>query len=799
MGSLARELRQAARSVLLRPALAAAVAATLALAIGANTAMFSVVHAVLRPLPFPEPDRILRLEEHHASGWRSNLTGRSFHDLRARAASFSGMAVYRLFPFNLSGEGEAVAITAARVSPDFFGVLGVRPIAGRWLAPEEFETGGDKVIVLGERLWRSAFGADAQAVGRRVRIDGEPHLVVGVASDRTRFPDEADAWLPLSRERAIPENGRAHLFTTLARVRAGVSVDEARRELVPLAAALAADSRAEDDLASLVGTPLGERLTQSARPALAMLFAAVGLVLLVACANVAGLMLARGTGRTREMAVRSALGASRLQVARQLLLESLILALLGTAPGLLLASLATQALRTLAPVGLPRAGEIALDGTALAFAATLGVVSALVFGSWPALQAARGGAQAALARSARGSVGPARARGALVVAEVALLVVLLAGAGLLMRSFLALAATPLGFRPEGLLTFYVSPTGARYAGAQPTLSYVDAVLDELRGLPSARKAAAASGLPTRPLPSTEFAVEGRDPNAPGGTPSADVLAVSPEYFGMMGIPLLAGRGVAEQDALGAPVVAVLSRAAAQAFWPGGSPLDRRITLLYWDQPLEARVVGVVDDVHQAGPEGEVRPAVYYSHRQFSDRVLGFYFLLRSDRPAGTLAAEVRARLHSLDADQPVSQLASLEDVLQAALAPRRFNALLVAVFAGLVLALAVVGVHGLVSWLVGERTREIGVRLALGASPGAVRRQFAGKGLRLTLAGIALGLPAALAASRAASGLLASVSSADPLALTAGVLVAAGSGAGAAWLAASRAAALDPAEALRDP
>ena len=792
MGTVAVDLRRALRSVRHRKALAAAVAATLALAIGANTAMFGVVHAVLlRPLPFPEPERILRLEERHASSSATaNLTGANVRALRERALSLSHVAAYRLLPFNLSGESEPVAISAARVTPGFFDALGVRPLAGRLFADSEFEAGADKVVVLGERLWRSALDGDPGAVGRRLRLDGDPHLVIGVVADRLRVPEAAEAWLPMNRARQIPENRHAHLFTTLARLRGGVGLDEARRELAALAPGLRAASGSDDDLSALVATPLGERLTQGARPALAVLLAAVGLVLLVACANVASLMLARGASRMREMAVRSALGASRLQVVRQLLLESLVLAALGTAPGVLLAAGATRALRALAPAGLPRAGEIGLDATVLGFAVAMGGLAALLFGLWPALQAARSGEQAMLARGGRGALGPSRGRGALVVAEVALLVVLLGGAGVLARGFLALASTPLGFQPQGLVSFYVSPRGARYAVAGPTLGYVDGVLEALRALPGVREAVASSALPTRPLPSTDFALEGRSADDPGQMPSADVLAVSPGYFGVMGIPLLAGRGIEEQDALGAPVAAVLTRSAAQAFWPGESPLGRRLTLLHWDAPLEARVVGVVGDVRQAGPEAAVVPAVYYSHRQFTDRVLGFYFLARSDEPVGRLAGAIREKLRGVDPDQPASQLARLEDVLQDALAERRFDALLVALFASLALALAVVGVHGLVAWLVSERTREIGVRLALGARPADVRRRFTAKGLRLTLLGVAIGVPAALLSGRAIGSLVRGVSGADPAALGLAALVAS--------LAGRRAAALDPLAALRE-
>ena len=801
MGPFLRDARHALRGLLRRPGFTLAAVATLSLAVGANTAIFSVVHAVLlRPLPFPEPERLVRIEERHGDGRRLNLTGATFRDLRQRAGVLAHAAVFRGFPFNLSGEGPAEPVTVARVSPDFFAVLGAPPRAGRLFGREEFEPGADRVVVLAEGLWRRWMGGDDGAIGRRVRLDGEEHVVVGIVPDRFRFPEDADAWLPMTFDRTLPENRRSHLLTTVARLAEGATLSRARDELAAHASAIRAESGAEDDLRDFAVTPLRERLTETVRPALLALLGAVALLLLVACVNLASLLLARGTGRAREMAIRSALGASHWRLGRQLLTESLVLAVMAAVPGTLLAFAGTRALRLLVPVDVPRIGSLDVDLAVLGFALLLSVTASVLFGLGPALQAARTDIRGALVAGAPGAAGPARARvrGGLVVAEVALVVVLLGGAGLLARSFLALRGVPLGFTTEGLLTFYVSPGGPAYDSAPGVVGFLDESQRRLRGLPGVERVGLASAVPTGPLPWTSFGVEGRDPAEAGGTPGADVVAVSPEYFALVGIRVLRGRSIEERDGLGAEPVVVLSESAARLFWPARDPLDRRITLLHWDEPLEARVVGVVADLRQHGPAEEPGPVVYYSHRQFADRVLGWHFFARTRHDPATLLTAVRERVREVDPHQPVSALATLDAVVARALAPRRFNAALVGLFAAFALALTAVGIYGVVAWTVSERYREIGIRLALGARPRDVLGRFAAQGLGLALLGLLLGLPGALLVGRALASLLFGVGPADPVTLLSVAVLVPAVGLAAAIGPARRAAAVDPAVSLRE-
>lgn len=800
MSSFGRDISLALRGLARRPGFALAAVATLSLAVGANTAIFSVVHAVLlRPLPFPRAERLVRLEERHGDGSRLNLTGATYRDLRSGPGVLAHVAVFREYPFNLSGEGRAEPVTVARVSADFFAVLGVSPVAGRLLAPEEFGPGAERVAVLAEGLCRRWFGGSGAAVGRRVRLDGEEYLVAGILPERLRFPEDVDVWLPLTPEGELPGNRHSHLFTSLARLADGVSLVRARQELAARATTIRAESGAEDDLRAFAVTPLRERLTEGVRPALLALLGAVGLLLLVACVNLASLLLARGTRRAREMAIRGALGASRWRVTRQVMTESLVLALLGSVPGTLLAFAATRGLRLLVPVDVPRIGTVGVDPGVLAFALLLSVAAAVVFGAAPALQAARADLRGALVAGAR-ALGPTRtrARGGLVVAEVALVVVLLGGAGLLSRTFLALQSVPLGFRTDRVLTFYVSPGGPRYDSASGVVGFTDEVMRRLQGLAAVERVAVASAVPTGPLPSTSFAVEGRDPGQAEGTPGADVVAVSPDYFRLLGVPVLRGRPIEETDGLAAEPVVVVSEQAARLFWPGQDPLQRRLTLLHWDEPLEARVVGVVADLREHGPSEEPAPIVYFSQRQFADRVLGWHFFVRTRSDPRALAASVRDLVRGVDPSQPVAALSSFEDVLSRALAAQRFNAALVGLFAALALALTAVGIYGVVSWTVSERYREIGVRLAFGAPPRAVVRQFTARALRLTSFGLLLGLPAALVGGRALAGLLYGVGPADPATMLGVAALVLAVGLGAAVVPARRAASVDPLASLRE-
>jgi predicted permease len=794
MPDLRQDLALAFRGMRRRPGFAAAAVATLAVGIGATAAMFSIVNAVLlRPLPFPDADAVVRLEERHGAGRRANLTGATFHDVRAESRSFTGVAAFRTFALNLSGRAAPEPVTAARVTGDFFDVLRARALHGRVLAPGEFGPAPAAVAVFSEALWRRWAGGDAAVVGSVVRLNGSPHVVVGVLPDRLAFPAGVDLWLPMGTQASLPANRRSHLFTVLARVRPGVTPAGATAELGALAARLPLPP--EESGVTFDATPLGERITEAVRPALWSLFAAVGLLLAVACANVAGLLLARGAEREREMAIRGALGARGARLVRHMLVESVALGAAGAVAGAALAWGIARALPAIAPAGLPRLDTVRVDLATLAFTAAAALGTAALAALWPALRAARSDPRGLLGHAVAGAH-RGRLRGGFVVAEVAVLVVLLGAASLLARSFVALQAVPLGLATERVLTFAVAPGGDAYRSPGALGRFASDVLAALSRAPGVEAAAVMNAVPAGPLPSTDFSVEGRDPAS--GDPGADVLAVSAGYFRMFGVRVLRGRAIAEEDAAGAPVVAVLSRTAAETFLPGQDPVGRRITLRNWDAPLEATVVGVVSDVRHRGPEADWEPAVYYSHAQFADRVPGWTFAIRtSGDPYGGVGI-ARDAVRLADPDQPLARVQSLEDVLAAAMATRRFNALLLSSFAAVSVLLVVVGLYGLLSRHVADRRREIGVRLAVGASPGHVWRGVFGHGLRLTALGLALGLPAALGAGRAMAGLLFGVAPVDPPTLAGVSTMVALVGGVAALLPARRAASVDPASALRD-
>jgi predicted permease len=786
---------------------AAVAIVTLALGIGANTAMFSVLNAVvLRALPFPDPGRLVALQGRQGARILG-LGGTSlpdFEDWRREARGFEGLATSSYWTFNLAGRGEPMRILGGRVSGDFFTVLGTPALLGRTLEPADDRAEAPAVIVLAHGLWTRAFAGDPHVLGTTLTLNGVPHVVVGVMPPGFAFPSpDQEMWGALSTEMSgAPRDAR--FLLTLGRLAQRATVADAQASLDVVAARLAAAHAGTNRGWGAHVVPLHEALFGSVRPALLMLAGAVGFVLLIACANVSNLLLARAAFRRRELAIRAALGASGARLARQLVAENLVLAAGGGALGLALAQLAVVMVRRLGPQDVPRLEEVSLDPAVLAFTCAVSAATGIVLGLLPALPAARGGLRPALSDADRAATAArSRLRRGLVVAETALALTLLVGGGLLVRSFHNLMAVPLGFDAPRLVSGTVLLAPPRYRGLAEQRAFVHDVLASAQELPGVVGAAMTSQMPLEAGPvRLKFAVEGR-PVDRADAPSASYRAVSPSYFRTLGIPLRAGRPPADSDTAEAPPVVVVNEVMAARSWPGESPLGRRIAWIPEADPAQGAarwhtVVGVVGDVRSEGlhvPEG---PAAYVP---FPQRQLGFVrsasFVVRTVGDPAAAVAALRGAIRRVDPEQPVFNVGPVDAVVARSVAGRRFVTVLLEVFAGLAFALAVIGIYGLLSYTVGQRTREIGIRMALGAPRRRVFGLVVGDGLGLALAGVALGLPLAVLLARALGNLLFGVAPWDPATLALVSLGLAGSAVLACAVPARRALRVDPVVALR--
>ena len=814
MRGFLHDLAAAARSLWRRPGTAAAAALSLTLGVGAATTVWSAVRAVLLdPLPLPGSERLVLVWSRSQEDAESWLSVPEVEDLRAGSRAFSGVAALRDWSFHVTGpsgasaagggagdgagvEAEPEEVPALAVSAELFRVLGVAPAWGRGFRVEEDRLGARRVAVLGHDLWRRRFGADPGIVGRAVLLDREPYTVVGVMPEGFRllppssvFPAKVDIWVPLGA--ALPAEGPLlqrdvrHIHA-LARLAPGVTVEEANAGLSQFAAGLKREypEAYKEPGWGLAAVPFREQIVRGVRPALLALAVAVGLLLLAASVNLAGLLLARTAGRVRELAVRAALGASRGRLARHLLAESLLLGLLGAGGGLLLAAFGVDLLAA-APIGVPRLDEVRLDGWVLGAGVALALLAALLAGPLPAAAAAR----AALPAGQGDVSGRGRARRLLAAGEVALALVLLAGSGLLLRSFLALQGAPLGFETAGVLTarLPLSPTDLPDGDARNAL--LDRLLLRLSSLPGIRTVGAVTQLPL-----SGAVLGSRFANERGEESDADFRRATPGYLPALGIRLLRGRGFTAEDRVDAPPVAVVDQTLAARLWPGQDPVGRQLTWLRNpDQPLT--VVGVAAAVRHAGPGTPPEPTVYRPYAQ-DPRAGSLYLILRGTTDPAAHAGPLRAALREVAPAQPLAEVRPMAERAAAAVAPPRFHALLTGLFAAAALALAAVGVYGVIAHGVARRRREIGVRLALGAPRGRVLGGVLAEGLGLALLGLAAGLPAALAAGRLLQSQLFGVSSTDPWTLAGAALALAGTAAAAAWLPARRAAAVDPASAL---
>ena len=756
---LGQDVRYALRTLARNPGFAIAAALTLALGIGANTAIFSVINAVLvRPLPFPEPDRLVMVYARNETGDPQSLGPADFLDVRLQAQSFERLAAMREGSFNLVGRERPEIVYGAVVTADFFPLVGSRAIAGRTLLPGRDDPGGARNVVLGARLWQSRFGSDPSLVGKSVSIDGEPHTVVGIMPADFELPAGAEMWLssrfavpphPL-RPAADPSAGRdTHYIEVVGRLARGVSRASADAEVHAILVRL---KRQYGDKEGSIGgsvVSLHEDLVGSARPALVVLLGAVTLLLLIACSNVANIVLARGTSRQREIAIRSALGAGRLRLVRQLLTESAVLAAVGGGLGLLLAVAAMAPLRAMVPSGLLVGSRLALDTRVLLFTAAISMASGTLFGLFPALQLARRDVIGTLKETGRGLAGSRanRTRSLLVVTEIALAAVLLLGAGLLIRSFERLLSVPHGFDADGLITGRLTLPAGRYPEPSTRLSAVQGMLEKVRALPGTTSAAVVSRLPLNQGASRRGVdIEG----FPDLSFSPDYQVVSGDYFRAMAIPILQGRVFEDRDRAGGPGAIIVSESLARKFFPNRDALGRRMKVGLGDE--WSSVVGVVGDVRQHRLEEKSVPTVYVPYSQDPWPVLTL--VARTRMPPEKAAIGLAAAVRSIDPDQALSRVRPMRQVMSESVSAQRLRMVLLALFAFLALVLACVGLYGVMAYSVAQRSREIGIRMALGADSRRVLRLVVGQGLKLALGGLGAGLLLSIGFGRLMSSLL---------------------------------------------
>ncbi len=805
MDTLLQDLRYAARTLLRARGFTLAVLLTLALGIGATTAMFGVVHGVLlRPLSFPAPDRLVMVWERNPEGTRdrNSVSPANVAEWREQSTTFEGLAAFVRFPASLTGQGEPEAVQGQAVTPNFFSLLRVRPALGRAFLSGD-ENGGDAAadtptpVILSHELWARRYNADPGIIGRVIMVSDASATVIGVMPPGTDVLDSRPAlWIPISID---PETTGRYL-SVVGRLKDGATLEHARAEMGAVARRLSA-AKPENNLDWSVNVvPLHDDTVGEARPALLVLLGAVGLLLLIACANVANLLLARASVRRKELALRVSLGATRGRLVRQMLTEALLLAVAGGALGVLAAVWGTRLLLNALPdgVAIPRTEQVGFSVPVFAFAAGVTLLTGALFGMAPALAAGDGSAHHDLKDASRGATagpGRGRLRGAIVVSQVALAVVLLAGAGLLGRSFWRLLSVDTGIHAERVLTARVSLPNARYEEPERRVVFNDELFRRVDALPGVSAVGSVGWLPmTGDKSATGFTVAGRPAPEPGKEPGADIRSVGGDYFRVLGVPLVRGRLFTGADGVAAPRVFVVNQAFVREHFPGEDPLGRRVAV-QWDEDPVGEIVGVVGDERESGPASKAAPAIYFWHAQ--DPWSSFSLLVRTSGEPGALSAAVAREVQAVDPLLPVDAVRPMTSVVSDVVARPRLNAVLLGAFAAAALLLAALGIYGVIAYGVSQRTREIGVRVALGATPREVLRMVVGQGVRMAAVGLGVGLLVALAATRLMRGMLFGVEPGDPLTLAA---VLAGLGAVAllaSSLPARRAARVDPLQALR--
>lgn len=774
---------------------------TLALGIGACTAIFSVVNGVLlRPLDYPQPERLMIVRETNLPQFPEfSVSPPNFIDWRKQAKSFDSIAATRGQSYNLTGNDEPIRVAGARVSTDFFRVYGVKPQLGRDFLPTEDSVEPAKVVLLSHGFWQRQFGGTPDIVGRTLQLNDVPHTVIGVMPAGFQRSSTTELWAPLglSSDELTNDNRGAHYLGVVARLKPGVTAAQAQSEMNVMAAQFGEQYPDSNKGWGVKVISLADYGVRNVRSVLYTLLGAVGCVLLIACANVANLLLARATTRLREISIRSALGASRGRIIRQLLTESLVLFLLGGLLGLLVAKWGLDALLALAPTELPRANEIKLDAGALTFTLSLSLLTGLIFGLIPAWQATRLNLTEAMKEGARGATDAGRSwlRNSLVVGEVALALLLLAGAGLLGRSFLKLSAVNPGFEPTHAITLSLALPKGKYSKPEQQVAFAQQLIANLRSLPGVQAVGATHTLPLVNDWVLGFTIEGRPPLAPSDLPNTNFFAITPDYPKAMGIRLLRGRLFTEQDNDKAPHVALINETMARQYFPNEEPLGKRISVTNGPDTWR-EIVGIVNDITQYGVDHPPMPQSYEPLAQKSFPNLTM--VIRTAGDPKSISSLLRAQVFAVDKNQPVTSIKPLEEIVAGMIAQEKFAMILLTVFSLVALVIAAVGIYGVMAYTVTQRTGEIGIRMALGASQGSVLQLILRSGMKIISIGLALGLGATLALAHVMQSLLYGTSSRDPLTLSAIALILASVAFVACLIPALRATRVDPLVALRN-
>ncbi len=798
------DVRHGFRQVRLHPGFAALAVATLALGIGANTALFSVVHAILlKPLPYREPERLARVWMDNRrlqlkEDWASWL---NYQDYKRLGTSFEQMTAFANTAANLTSDGEPEFVLGVRAEAGLFDLLGARPLLGRIYTRDEEVAGKADVWVIGWSLWQRRYGGSRQVLGKQIELDGRRAIIIGVMPPGFRFPaKDSEFWSPL----VVPEGAKRRVgywLQMVARLKPGATMEQARAEMDVAGRQLEQQYPNENAGYGIFVNPLVNHVVGNTRTRLLMLLGAVGFVLLIACVNVAGLMLARAEARGREVAVRAALGAGRARLAVLMLAEAVSLAVIAGAAGLMVAWLGVAGLTAVAPADLPRLDEVGLNAPVLLFALGITGLTAVLFGLAPALTISLVNLSQALregARGAAGSAGGQRVRAALVISECALAVMLLAGAGLLLRSLSSLRGVDPGFRTRGVLMMQLAASRTKYPEGPQVADFYRRLTERIGGRPGVRGVGAISTLLLSETPNSGmFTLEDRPPFPPAERIEATTDVVTPSFLRLMNVKLKYGRSFDDRDGPGAPRAAIINSTFAERYWPGRDPVGQRFV---FGTPSERSrwitIVGVVADMHRRGLHRPARLETFLPHAQTTAR--GMQLMVASDGDPLALAAAVRAEIRTLDSTAPVTKVSTVEAELGESIAHRRFQALLLAMFAALALVLAAVGIFGVVYQMVARRTHEIGVRMALGAHRSDVLGMVLRHGLRLSGIGVVVGVLGALPLSRVVRGLLFGVGPADPVSYVSAIVLLGGAALVACWLPARRATRVDPLVALRD-